>query len=51
MCTTEKMHSKSEKSYATFPLSRMTRCNTATLALESISIFQIAFSFFLTDMR
>ena len=39
MSTTEEMQ-----------LFTMTQCNTATLAVEPISILQITLSFFLTDM-
>ena len=39
----QKMHFHSGIFYETFPLFRMTQCNTATLTLDPILVLQIAF--------
>ena len=44
------MHFNSGIFYATFLFFRMTRYNTATLALELISFIQITLLFFLTEI-
>ena len=50
MYITEKMRFNSGIFYATLLFFRMARCNTATLAVELISVLQIILSFFLTGI-